>query len=252
MNNLSDFKPTDSKHADSKPASLPLLTCNNLTFGYSKELVLKDISFQLEQAQVLSILGPSGCGKSTLLKLAGSFLHPRSGEVLIEGVRVHEPDAKRVMVFQQIDQLFPWKTVLANVMFSLQHLPTSQARERALEVLDEVGMIKAKDKYPAELSGGMAQRTALARSLAGEPRLLLMDEPFGAVDALQRKELQQLLLRLIASHHTAVLFVTHDIDEALLLGHQILVLNNQGCQLGLYKKQELSADRLEALLKQDG
>lgn len=227
-----------------------LLSCQNLSFRYAQEWVLQDISLDLHESQTISILGPSGCGKSTLLKLAGSFLQPIQGEVLFEGKKMVTPDPSRVMVFQHPDQLFPWKTVLKNVLLSLTHLEKQDAINRAKKALTEVGMEKDLQKYPAQLSGGMAQRTALARSFAGEPKVLLMDEPFGSVDAIQRKELQKLLLGLIEKHKTATLFVTHDIEEAMTLGDRVMILNSQGRCSGVFDTTDLDLPGLEVHLEQ--
>jgi NitT/TauT family transport system ATP-binding protein len=174
------------------------------------------------------LLGPSGCGKSTLLKAIAGFVQPVGGEVRLEGVRVQRPGPDRMVVFQEFDQLAPWKTVRQNVMFSLlasRTLPRREASQAALDILDKVGLAKFADAYPHTLSGGMKQRVAIARALAMRPKVLLMDEPFAALDALTRQRMQQELLALWEEVRFTLLFVTHSIEEALIVGNRILLLS---------------------------
>ena len=210
----------------------PILELKNISAGYADYPVLHQVNLQIFGSEVVCVLGPSGCGKSTLLKIAGSFLAPKAGSVVFQGKGVTNPDHHRLMVFQNQNQLLPWMTLEQNIRFALKHGPLkshpSSWRERIAKSLQEVGLQNAAKLYPHQLSGGMAQRGALARAFGCQPALLLMDEPFGSVDAPTRSELQHLLLDLIANHHTATLFVTHDLEEALLLGHRILVLNSRG------------------------
>ncbi len=192
------------------------------------------LNFTLSAAggDFIAVVGPSGCGKTTLLKLLGGFLHPDEGRVVWRGRSIDNPDPSRVMVFQEFDQLFPWKRVWANVEFSLQHginAGQKQVRmERVEDMLQQVGLYEARKRFPFQLSGGMKQRTALARALVCRPDMLLMDEPFGSLDAQKREELQELLLRMWRQHRFAALFVTHDISEALFLADRIVVLPGPG------------------------
>ncbi len=174
------------------------------------------------------LLGPSGCGKSTLLKAVAGFIEPTEGEIRLDGRRVAGPGPDRVVVFQEFDQLPPWKTVVENVAFPLRVsglLGRRAARERARHYLDRVGLSGFADAYPHTLSGGMKQRVAIARALAMQPRVLLMDEPFASLDALTRSRMQEELLLLWEETRFTLLFVTHSIEEALVVGSRIGVLS---------------------------
>ncbi|KVG70703.1 ABC transporter ATP-binding protein [Burkholderia ubonensis] len=186
------------------------------------------VSFDVYGGDRFVLLGPSGCGKSTLLKAIAGFIEPASGTIALGGEPVRGPGADRVVVFQEFDQLPPWKTVAENVAFPLRvakKLPRAEARERALHYLDKVGLAAFADAYPHTLSGGMKQRVAIARALAMQPRVLLMDEPFAALDALTRRKMQEELLRLWDDVRFTLLFVTHSIEEALVVGNRILLLS---------------------------
>lgn len=186
------------------------------------------VSFDVYGGDRFVLLGPSGCGKSTLLKAIGGFIEPVSGSIALDGLPVHGPGPDRIVVFQEFDQLPPWKTVVENVAFPLRaaaKLSRAEARERALHYLDKVGLAAFADAYPHTLSGGMKQRVAIARALAMQPRVLLMDEPFAALDALTRRKMQEELLRLWDEFRFTLLFVTHSIEEALVVGNRILLLS---------------------------
>ncbi len=186
------------------------------------------VSFDVAESDRFVVLGPSGCGKSTLLKAVGGFIHPTEGEILLDGARVRSPAPDRVFVFQEFDQLLPWKTVKDNIVFALTasgKLPRRPAEERAAHLLQKVKLAEFASSFPHTLSGGMKQRAAIARALAMEPRILLMDEPFAALDALTRAQMQDELLQLWKETHFTVLFVTHSISEALRIGTRILVLS---------------------------
>jgi NitT/TauT family transport system ATP-binding protein len=192
--------------------------------------VLQDISFTVPPGDFFCLLGPSGCGKTTLLRCIGGFEPISSGSIKLNNHSITAPGIDRIMVFQGFDQLFAWKTVAANIEYPLKinGLDRAQRKDRVRQYLSLVGLSDYARYYPHQLSGGMKQRTAIARALALEPRLLLMDEPFGNLDALTRHNLQQELLRIKDKLATTVLFVTHDIDEALVLGDRILIMTRNG------------------------
>ena len=186
------------------------------------------ISLDVHQGDRFVLLGASGCGKSTLLKAIAGFITPCEGEIRLQGQPVRGPGPDRMVVFQEFDQLPPWKTVLANVMFPLlasRRLGRAEARERALDVLDKVGLASFAQAYPHQLSGGMKQRVAIARALAMQPQVLLMDEPFAALDALTRRKMQEELLALWDALRFTLVFVTHSIEEALVVGNRIGLLS---------------------------
>ncbi len=186
---------------------------------------LDNIDVTVRRREFVSVIGPSGCGKSTLIRILAGLEQPTSGEVRLKGQPVTEPGADRGMVFQGYT-LFPWLSVKQNVMFGLKMkgVKTRQAEEKAMEWLSMVGLERFADHYPAQLSGGMKQRVAIARALANEPRILLMDEPFGALDAQTRCKMQAHLLDIWASVDVTILFITHDLDEAIYLSDRIVVL----------------------------
>jgi len=184
-----------------------------------------DTQIHVKPGEFVSIVGPSGCGKSTLLNAVAGFLKPTTGIVTVDGERVNGPSAERGMVFQQYS-LFPWKTVRENVEFGLKMrgMPRSQ-RERAARTLLGLAGLEAFEKhYPEKLSGGMKQRVGIVRALATGPKVLLLDEPFGALDALTRSMMQRWLLDVWSRHRRTIIFVTHDIDEAIFLGDRVLVM----------------------------
>src|SRR5690606_37957702 len=188
----------------------------------------REVSFSIYKGDRFILLGPSGCGKSSLLKAAAGFIKPRSGTFTLNGKAISGPGPDRVVVFQEFDQLAPWKTVLQNVVFALRAsrtLDKAQAKERAEHYLHRVGLCGFLHAYPHTLSGGMKQRVAIARALAMEPAVLLMDEPFAALDALTRRKMQEELLQLWDETRVTLLFVTHSIEEALVVGNRILLLS---------------------------
>ena len=189
-------------------------------------LALDDLSLAVEEREFMALLGPSGCGKSTLLYLIGGFLPVEEGRILVDGARVAGPGPDRGVVFQHF-ALFPWKTVMGNVLYGLekQDLPKEERRARALAHIELVGLSGFEDSYPSQLSGGMKQRAALARTLAIDPRILLMDEPFGALDAQTRSLMQEELLRIWERSRKTVIFVTHDVQEAVYLAERIAVMS---------------------------
>lgn len=185
---------------------------------------LKDINFKTHRREFVCVIGPSGCGKSTLIRILAGLESYTSGEVLLDGKAVTAPGPDRGMVFQGYT-LFPWLTVKKNVMFGLEmNNRGGVAESEALQWLDLVGLSKFADAYPHQLSGGMKQRVAIARALANQPRILLMDEPFGALDAQTRCKMQSHLLEIWKNIDITILFITHDLDEAIFLADRILVL----------------------------
>jgi NitT/TauT family transport system ATP-binding protein len=189
---------------------------------------LADVSLEITSGEFVVIVGPSGCGKSTLLDLLGGLSEPDSGRILLDGQPVRGPGRDRGIVFQQY-ALLPWRTALGNVEFGLEAIgvPRADRARRARDFLDLVGLAEFADRHPHELSGGMKQRVAIARSLAYDPDVLLMDEPFAALDAQTRESLQDELLRIWQRTGKTVLFITHSIDEAVYLGQRVAVLTSR-------------------------
>lgn len=209
----------------------PLLQVRGLTLRYrTPERVVTAtwrIDLDVHEGDRFMVLGQSGSGKSTLLKAIAGFPAPAEGSISLRGRPVRKPGPDRMVIFQELDQLPPWKTVLENTMFPLVASGTASrraARERALAMLEKVGLAGFADAYPRTLSGGMKQRVAIERALAMEPAILLMDEPFAALDALTRRKMQDELSRLWEEARFTVLFVPHSIEEALLLGTRIVLL----------------------------
>jgi NitT/TauT family transport system ATP-binding protein len=186
---------------------------------------IERLGLEVCDREFVTIIGPSGCGKSTLLRMVAGLTRPTTGGILLDGRQITRPGAERGMVFQSYT-LFPWLTVQANVEYGmkLRGIDKSTRTSQAREYIHMVGLTSFEHHYPKELSGGMMQRVAIARALANDPEILLMDEPFGALDAQTRTIMQELLLTLWEQTHKTVLFVTHDIDEALLLSNRIYVM----------------------------
>ena len=200
----------------------------DVAFGQENEarVVVTGITLHIAAGEFVCLLGPSGCGKSTVLNSIAGFVEPTRGRVLIDGRAVAGPGPGQGMVFQQYS-LFPWKTVIDNVAFGPRMHGHSRAKSRKLagEYLDLVGLSNVAQRYPATLSGGMQQRVGIARALVNQPRLLLMDEPFGALDAQTRAIMQENLLHIWSRIGTTVVFVTHDIDEAVFMADRVLVMS---------------------------
>ncbi|SCY33267.1 ABC transporter ATP-binding protein [Microvirga guangxiensis] len=223
----------DSFNPSYNPACSPILRVENVTIRYQTDdhhvTATDRVSFDVFESDRFVLLGPSGCGKSTLLKSIGGYIPPTAGDVRLKGKKVTEPGPDRVLVFQEFDQLLPWKTVRQNVIFALINggrcKTEKEADSIALHYLDKVKLSKFKDNYPHTLSGGMKQRVAIARGLAMKPSILLMDEPFAALDALTRLQMQDELLELWEETKFTLLFVTHSIEEAIVVGSRILVLS---------------------------
>lgn len=225
-----------------------LLEVDGVTLQYKtpQQLVTATyrVSFEVRRGDRYVILGPSGCGKSTMLKAVGGFMQPVEGSIKIRGRSVESPGPDRMMVFQEFEQLMPWKTVLQNVLFPMQttgKFVRTEAQERALAFIEKVKLTNFRNAYPHMLSGGMKMRVAIARAMALEPDMLLMDEPFAALDALTRRKMQEELLGLWDQLRFTVLFVTHSIEEAILVGSRILVLSPHPGRV----RAELGADFLD-------
>jgi len=193
--------------------------------GERRVLAVEDVDLTVAPHEFAAILGPSGCGKSTLLNMVAGFDRPTSGRVLAAGEPVGEPSPTRGVVFQE-PALFPWLSVLDNVVFGpkTQGKPAAEYRVSAAQIIEQVGLSGFESHYPAELSGGMRQRVGIARVLIMQPQIMLMDEPFGSLDAQTRSLMQELLLAVWERHHQTVLFITHDIEEALLLADRVCVM----------------------------
>jgi NitT/TauT family transport system ATP-binding protein len=213
-------------------AAKPKLRVRGVGLNYATRTgtvtALDNISFDVADKEFAVLVGPSGCGKSSLLYLAAGLIDPSEGEILIGDRVIDAPGADRGMVFQSYT-LFPWLNVSENVEFGLKRrkIPAAERREIVERFLAEVGLTQFAAAYPKELSGGMMQRVAIARALANDPEVLLMDEPFGALDSQTRSQMQRLLLQVWEHSQKTVLFVTHDIDEAILLGDRVYVMTKR-------------------------
>ena len=234
-----------------------------VSFSYGKKDILKNLELALEQGASYSLIGASGVGKSTLLNLLAGFLKPDSGRVLINNTVCSAPRRETAFLFQELG-LLPWQTVWEAVCMPLRARRSKEGmRDKVTYLLQELGLDQYREKYPSELSGGEQQRVALARTLIGEPDLLLMDEPTSALDAMTKEKLQQLILREHKKRATTLLFVTHDIEEAIMLAERLLIMNTDGTvtelrngfygvseareQIGFYQE----CIRIRALLKQE-
>jgi ABC-type nitrate/sulfonate/bicarbonate transport system ATPase subunit len=215
---------------------------------FDTTLALQATDLDVAENDFITILGPSGCGKSTLLRIVAGLDRQTAGEALLDGQRIEGPGADRGMVFQSYT-LFPWLSVLDNVCFGLRErgLPREEQRAIAHGFLAQVGLKGFADHYPKQLSGGMQQRTALARALANSPRMLLMDEPFGALDHQTRELMQELLLGIWESQRKTVLFVTHDIDEAIFMGSRVVVMSARPGRIKLDRRIDLPHPRHYAM-----
>ncbi|MEP7284271.1 MAG: ABC transporter ATP-binding protein [Chloroflexota bacterium] len=212
------------------PTMIPKLQLRDITMTFrtrrgSEVLAVDNLSLDIADREFVSIVGPSGCGKSTLLRIVAGLVQPAKGSALIDGRQITGPGADRGMVFQSYT-LFPWLTVQGNIEYGLKikHLSTAERSQTAQHYMEMVGLQDFKNSYPKELSGGMMQRVAIARALANDPEVLLMDEPFGALDAQTRAIMQELLVTIWQQTPKTIVFVTHDIDEALFLGDRVYIM----------------------------
>jgi ABC-type nitrate/sulfonate/bicarbonate transport system ATPase subunit len=226
--------------SNSKPSELPIIEFRSVTVRFGAFTALHDVSFTIEdnpdRGEFVSLIGPSGCGKSTVLNLIAGFLQPTEGQVLIAGQPASGPGRDRGMIFQQYSS-FPHLTVMQNVLFGLEvnkdeiGLNSSERSERARKLVEQVGLAGHENKYPHQLSGGQQQRVAIARTLAIEPRILLMDEPFSALDEPTRLEMQELLVNLWHRLHPTILCVTHSVAEAVYLSERLWIFTKAPGQI---------------------
>ena len=214
--------------AETRPAFVAVRDLSK-RFSSHGRFAFQDVSFSVPKGGFTALIGPSGCGKSTLLHIMAGLSEPTAGEVRLHGEKVSAPRAEMMFVFQQYTKsIFPWKTVIENVMLALKYQSSASHAERValcMKQLESVGLARYAHYHPYQLSGGMQQRVAIARALVRRPNVLLMDEPFSALDAMMRAELQDLLLALWRELGLTILFVTHDLDEALYLAQRVIVLS---------------------------
>lgn len=224
---------------------------DQVTFGYGEEKILRNINLKIGEGDFVCILGSSGCGKSTLLSLLEGLQFPDEGEITVDGKKITGPGLDRSVVFQDYS-LFPWMSTGKNILIALKQRdpkkPERELRKKVQSYFKMVGLDGVFDKLPGELSGGMRQRAAIARAFSTEAPILLMDEPFGALDAITRSTLQDLLVDLWIQKKQTVVFVTHDVDEALFLATRVIVLGNGGIQLDVPIKVK---ERYKELFFQD-
>lgn len=236
----------------SRTGTPPVVEISNLTFAYGPQVIIDNLSLTVRQGEFVSIIGPSGCGKSTLLSMIDDVMTPNRGAILVGGRRPSERAVERSVVYQNF-ALMPWKTVRENVELGLRYRrPGLRAAERTGRVdhyLNLVGLRKSADLYPHQLSGGMQQRVGLARAFAVDPDLLLMDEPFGALDAQTAEVLREELRQLISGGEKTILFITHNLDEALQLSDRVLLMSTRPGRIkDEVSRDEVPADEKEAII----
>ena len=220
------------------------LTISNLSVRFGARTILDAINFDVREGEFLCIVGASGSGKTTLLRVLAGLVHPSEGKVLFSGAEISGPSRDRAIIFQDYSKaLLPWRTVRGNVALSLEARNVPAAEQDAIvnELLGTMGLSGAKEQFPSQLSGGMQQRVQIARCLAQDPKLLLMDEPFGALDAMTRQTLQDEILQLVAQKQIATVFITHDLEEAIYLGDRVIVLG--GSPAGIMESMEIDLPR---------
>ena len=221
--------------AEAAPQASVTLRSVNKSYGeeWERQTVIKDFSLDIRPGELTSIVGPSGCGKSTLVNLIAGFERPDSGEILLDGKRITGPSKDRMVVFQET-ALIPWQTAFQNVVFGPKirgEMRRADLAKEANRLLDKVGLSEFKDKYPLQLSGGMQRRAELARALINNPLVLIMDEPFRGLDAMSRGLMQEFFIRLFEEHRRTNIFVTSEIEEAILLADRLVILSNRPAQV---------------------
>ena len=225
-------------------AGTPALKISNLSVRFGTRTILDAINFDVREGEFLSIVGASGSGKTTLLRVLAGLVQPAGGEVLFSGTEISGPSRDRAIIFQDYSKaLLPWRTVHGNVALSLEarNVPAAEQNSIIDGLLATMSLSAAKEQFPSQLSGGMQQRVQIARCLAQDPKLLLMDEPFGALDAMTRQTLQDEILQLVADKQTTTVFITHDLEEAIYLGDRVLVLG--GSPAGIIESMEIDLPR---------
>ena len=219
-----------------------IIQCNKINKYFGDLHVLKDIDLEIRKGEFFVLLGPSGCGKSTLLYMMAGFDKPTSGDIRVLGTSNIKPGKKVGFVFQDF-ALFPWKTVLGNVTAGLLDKPKAERNDIAMHFIEKVGLAGFENNYPHTLSGGMKQRVSIARALAYEPEILLMDEPFGALDAQTRKKMQQELIRILREMNKTIVFVTHSVIEAVYLADRVAVLSSRPSNIVYQVEIDIEGER---------
>ena len=235
-------------------SGLPALSVSKLAVRFGPRTILDAIDLDVRQGEFLCIVGSSGSGKTTLLRVLAGLASPAGGKVLFEGAEISGPSRDRAIIFQDYSKaLLPWRTVRGNVALSLEARNVPAAEQDAIidELVSRMGLSQAKDQFPSQLSGGMQQRVQIARCLAQDPKLLLMDEPFGALDAMTRQTLQDEILQLVADKHIATVFITHDLEEAIYLGDRVVVLGGSPASVIESMEIELPRPRNQLTTRED-
>ena len=235
-------------------ADLSALTISKLSVRFGARTILDSISLSVRQGEFVCIVGSSGSGKTTLLRALAGLARVDEGKVLFEGAEISGPSRDRAIIFQDYSKaLLPWRTVRGNVALSLEARNVPAAEQEAIvdELLGRMGLSQAKDQFPSQLSGGMQQRVQIARCLAQDPKLLLMDEPFGALDAMTRQILQDEILQLVADKRIATVFITHDLEEAIYLGDRVVVLGGSPARVIESMEIELQRPRNQLTTRED-
>ena len=252
--------PTVGASASQAPPSIDdvIVRAENVTAGYENRrtktrlIALRDVSLEVRRGEFLAIVGPSGCGKTTFINMINGFVKPLAGTVSVDGVPVKGPASDRAMVFQDY-ALLPWRTVESNVAFAMENRrprpPRDEQVRRIRDALALVGLTGFEKSYPHELSGGMRQRVGIARALVTQPKILLMDEPFGAVDAMTREAMQAEFEKIIGQTHQTVVFITHSIDEAVTLGDRVVVVSSRPGRIREIVDIDLPRSRFDAEVK---
>ncbi len=224
----------------------PLLQFQDVRLVYGEQVVLGGLSLALRRGEILCLVGPSGCGKTTALRIAAGLVKPNGGEARFDGAAIKGPRRDVAVVFQDYAKaLLPWRTAAGNVSLALeaQGTPRAQRAQRIADLLKRVGLAGQEEKFPAQMSGGMQQRLQIARCLAQEPAALMMDEPFGALDAMTRQDLQDAMLGIARSTGATILFVTHDLEEAIYLGDRVIGLAPNPGRIGIEIEVDLPRPR---------